>query len=66
LLLTADEDVLYAEPNFIYKTLQAPVPNDPDLGQLWGMLGGNGADAAGAWAKGYTDCSNVVVGVLGK
>lgn len=53
-----------AEPNFVYTTQQT---NDPGLSQLWGMLAtsAGGANATGAWASGYTSCSDVVVGVIG-
>jgi hypothetical protein len=67
LLLPVDEDVEVAEPNFLYTGSQATT-NDPYLSQLWGMLGSaaGGVNAAGAWAKGYTDCSGVVIGVIGE
>ena len=64
LLLHADEDVEYAEPNFVYKASQT---NDQYTNLLWGMLPDlAGANAVGAWNKGYTDCSDVVIGVIGK
>lgn len=54
----------FAQPNFIYTKLQAT--NDPGLSSLWGMLdNGGGANATGAWASGHTDCSDVVVAVIG-
>lgn len=62
--VSADEDVEYAEPNFLYTKSQT---NDPGMAQLWGMqAAGGGANAVGAWAKGYTDCSDVVIGVIGE
>ena len=37
------------------------------MSSLWGMMAaGGGANATGAWAKGYTNCSDVVIGVLGE
>jgi len=39
--------VTYCEPNF-YIEIDA-VPNDPLLGQLWGMTKATGIDAPGAW-----------------
>lgn len=63
----ADEDVEIAEPNFMRQPLQAQ-PNDEYLSLLWGMLGSSagGANAAGAWGKGYTNCSDVVIAVIGE
>lgn len=69
LLPRADADVALVEPNFIIKAAQVPpVTNDPYLGELWGMLANTsgGADAAGAWTQGYTDCSGVVIAVIGE
>lgn len=61
----ADEDVEVAQPNFIYTASQTT--NDPGLNQLWGMLAsGGGANAVGAWTAGNTDCSDVVIGIIGK
>jgi len=39
LLLNQDARVAYAEPNFIYHTLEGPdyIPNDPDFSSLWGL-----------------------------
>ena len=39
------------------------LPNDPDLGQLWGMNSTYGIDAPGAWAQTLGD-SSVVVAVI--
>ena len=59
-----DEDVEVAEPNFIY----TKATNDPGLNQLWGMLATTtgGANAVGAWSAGNTDCSDVVIGIIGE
>lgn len=63
--IQADEDVEYAEPNFIYRPVQVSQPNDQYFTNLWGMKNGaGGANAVGAWAAGYTDCSDVVIGVI--
>jgi hypothetical protein len=67
--LFADPDVEYAEPNFKVRTLQATpwVPNDLSNFGLWGMTDtGAGAKATSAWAQGYTDCSDVVIDVIGE
>jgi hypothetical protein len=57
-------NVEYAEPNYLLSTSQAAT-NDPYYASLWGLLDGNaGANAKGAWAAGYTNCSGVVVGVV--
>jgi subtilisin family serine protease len=64
-LLKGDEDVVYAEPNYIYT--HDEVSNDPYFtgGNLWGM--GNstyGSRAATAWSNGHTGSATVVVGVI--
>lgn len=64
-------ELVYAEPNFIYK--HCAVSNDPYFtsGQLWGMYGDQstpknqyGSQAAEAWAKGHVGVAKVVVGVI--
>ncbi|HET7502490.1 MAG TPA: S8 family serine peptidase [Kofleriaceae bacterium] len=65
----SDPDVLFAEPNFIYQL--AVVPDDPRLGDLWGMnntgqLGGvvdADINAPEAWEI-TTGSSSVVIGLL--
>ncbi|HEY9403463.1 MAG TPA: S8 family serine peptidase, partial [Pyrinomonadaceae bacterium] len=58
-------DVLYAEPNYIWRARQSvpPPPNDPRYtsGEMYAMARIN---APGAWNGGYTGSKNVVVGVL--
>lgn len=76
--LRAHPDVLYAEPNYIYRadqSLPAQLPNDADFSRLWGLnnvaqevnrvVGRRGADirAAQAWAL-TTGSPNVVVGIV--
>ncbi|KAF6264076.1 peptidase S8/S53 domain-containing protein [Scenedesmus sp. NREL 46B-D3] len=62
--IKADTYVDYVEPNYLLSTSQA-VTNDPYYASLWGMLETDaGANAKGAWAAGYTNCSGVVVGVV--
>lgn len=56
--LLSNEDVEYAEPNYIYRTMATP--NDPKFGQLWGM---NKINAPAAWnAKSKAD--RVIVAVI--
>ncbi|HLL16691.1 MAG TPA: S8 family serine peptidase [Pyrinomonadaceae bacterium] len=58
-------DVLYAEPNYIWRAKQSvpPPPNDPRYtsGEMYAMARINAPDA---WKGGYTGSKNVVVGVL--
>lgn len=54
--------VKYAQPNYVL-TLQT-TPDDTDYSQLWGMKSGNGANAEGAWAQGYTGSNQVYVAVI--
>src|SRR5215467_9821326 len=64
-----DPDVLYAEPNYILKTINTP--NDPRFSQMWGLnnVGQSGGtpdadiDAPEAWNI-TTGSSNVVVAIL--
>jgi subtilisin family serine protease len=64
-----NQNVLYAEPNYIYHALTTP--NDPKFTQLWGLqntgqnLGTFGADihATQAWGL-TTGSSSVVVAVI--
>jgi thermitase len=60
--LSAIDGVVYAEPNYVL-TL-ATTPNDPDYSSLWGMQGGFGSNAHGAWAQGVTGSSEVYVAVV--
>ena len=72
--LEQQQDVLYAEPNYIYEKM-ADIPNDPSFGQLWGLNNTgqtvNGVagtadadiDAPEAWDT-ETGSSNVVVAVV--
>ena len=60
-----DPDVLYAQPNFLYRfTL---VPNDPDIGQQWGLLEPDawkgGINALDAWDI-RTESSSTVIAVI--
>lgn len=60
--LSAIDGVVYAEPNYVL-TL-ANVPDDTDYASLWGMQGGFGSNAQGAWAQGVTGSSEVYVAVI--
>ena len=69
--LSRNGAVEYAEPNWIYT--HSATSNDTYYtnGSLWGMYGDAsspanqyGSQAAEAWGRGHTDCSNVVVGVI--
>ncbi|MDQ3821722.1 MAG: S8 family serine peptidase [Actinomycetota bacterium] len=62
--LNARGDVLYAEPNFIYRA-SATTPNDPRFGELWGLHQASDADidAPEAWDV-TTGSSDVVVAVI--
>jgi len=56
--LSADPDVLYAEPNYIYKALV--IPDDPGYASQWGLPRINMPDA---WDK-TTGSSDVIVAVI--
>lgn len=65
--LQSDPDVVFAEPNWIYKHQASS--NDPYFtnGSLWGMsANGNafGSGAATAWAAGKTGSSSVYIGII--
>jgi len=62
--LAADPNVEFAEPNWIYTT--GATPTDPYFtnGSLWGMQGGNGSNAAAAWAAGNVGSDSVYVGII--
>lgn len=66
-----EQDIEYAEPNYIYS--YAATSNDPYYtnGQLWGMYGQStspsnqyGSQAAAAWANNHTGSNNVIVAVI--
>jgi subtilisin family serine protease len=61
--LEGDPDVLYAEPNYIYKL--STVPNDPDFDLTWGLSQATDKDidAPAAWTR-TRGSSNVIVAVL--
>ncbi|WP_256657301.1 S8 family peptidase [Pseudomonas sp. 2FE] len=68
--LAADPAVAFAEPNWLYRT-QTDNPNDPYLGNLWGMQGAGtspshpyGSGALAAWNADRRCDSSVVVGVI--
>jgi thermitase len=61
--LESDPDVVYAEPNFIYRL--STVPNDPDFDLTWGLSQATDKDidAPAAWTR-TRGSSNVVVAVI--
>lgn len=68
--LESRKDIDYAEPNYLVELTSANDPSYAD-GSLWGMGGASstptssyGANAAGAWAKGYTGSKQVYVAVI--
>lgn len=69
--LRSDPSVVYAEPNWVYRT--QVTSNDPYYtnGSLWGMYGPNtspsnayGSQAGSAWAAGHTGSASVYIGVI--
>lgn len=66
-ILTSDERVAYAEPNYLYHTLEmrdskASTPtNDAKMGQLWGMQNTGQSDEAGQVGKVGADINVVPV-----
>ena len=76
--ISADPNVLFAEPNYIYRA--TAVSNDPEYtgGNLWGMYGSDSPDVAGpagttnqygsnaeaAWLADVTGSRDVVVGII--
>jgi subtilisin family serine protease len=61
--LESDPDVLYAEPNYIYRL--ATVPNDPEFDLTWGLSQATDKDidAPAAWTR-TRGSSNVIVAVI--
>ena len=69
--LSLEQDVVFAEPNWIYR--HQATSNDPYYtnGSLWGMYGAStspaniyGSGASAAWTNGKTNCSSVYVGII--
>ncbi len=61
--LESDPDVLYAEPNFVYRL--STVPNDPDFDLTWGLSQATDKDidAPAAWTR-TRGSSSVLVAVI--
>ncbi|MBU6375299.1 MAG: S8 family serine peptidase [Bdellovibrionales bacterium] len=75
--LKASDQVEYSEPNYIYRTLDAGVPDDAKFGELWGILNTGQKDSKGqvgkpgidlnlvpVWASGVTGSKDVLVAVI--
>jgi subtilisin family serine protease len=72
--LELDGNVEFVEPNWVYTRQQVvptPPPNDPNLANLWGMLGAttspsnpNGSGALALWTAGLRCDAAVHVGVI--
>jgi subtilisin family serine protease len=62
--LSSDPNVEFAEPNWIYTT--DATPTDPYFtnGSLWGMQGGNGSNAAAAWAGNNVGSDSIYIGII--
>jgi subtilisin family serine protease len=62
--LSADPNVEFAEPNWIYTS--DATATDPYFtnGSLWGMQGGFGSNASAAWANNNTGSAGVYVGII--
>jgi subtilisin family serine protease len=58
-MLKNNPNVEYAEPNYIYMTLQT-IPNDPDFSKLWGL---SRIRASQAWDI-FTGSSEIIVAVI--
>jgi len=61
--LASDPDVLYAEPNYVYRL--STVPNDPDFDRTWGLSQATDKDidAPAAWTR-TRGSSSVLVAVI--
>ena len=75
--LKSSDQIEYSEPNYIYRTLDAGVPNDAKFGDLWGILNSGQKDSSGqvgkvgvdinvvpVWASGITGSKDVLVAVI--
>lgn len=69
--MKGDDDIQYAEPNYIYQRCIKINDTYYRNGKLWGMYGSAtdpvnqfGSRAAEAWQKGHTGSSSVYVGII--
>jgi hypothetical protein len=64
--LQNNPNVQYAEYDYELHSIQTANPNDPQFGSsgMWGVKGGWGSNAVGAWGKGYLGSRDVIVGVI--
>jgi subtilisin family serine protease len=60
--LMKNQDVEYAEPNWIYTT--DAITNDTYIGNLWGMTSTYGSQASVAWGNSHTGSNDIYVGVI--
>lgn len=69
--LASEPALAFAEPNWLYRHQVSANPNDPYLGNLWGMLGATtspsqpyGSGALAVWNADRRCSSSVVVGII--
>lgn len=75
--LQSEGAVEFAEPNWIYRTMDGSLPNDPDFSKTWGLQNTGQTDAAGQvgtsgsdirvvplWQEGFKGSRKVLVAVI--
>jgi thermitase len=75
--LKLDENVLFAEPNYIVRIQEQGIPNDPDFGKIWGLKNVGQIDPDGqegnaradidilpVWAMGIHGSKKIVVAIV--
>ena len=58
------ENVLLAQPSYIYDTTDNWIPTDEFYGQQWGVAGVNGIQAEEAWNITRGESQNITVGIM--